>query len=353
MQIARLIYIDLRLRPAFFGAEARTGNGKNPETGESMAIQTSTQETGKEIRRGAIEMIVAMLISGTIGWLVVASGQSPQNVVFVRCLLGAPTLAIVCFALGLVRRDMLSWRVIGLAAAGGAAIVANWVLLFAAYSRASISMATVAYNTQPFMLVVLGVIIFRERITASTAAWLGVAFVGLVLVVKVEPAVLAVPGQYLQGIGYALAAAFLYAVSSIITKRLKGTPPQLIALIQVTLGIVLLAPFLDVHALPRTFMPWADLGAIGVIHTGLVYILLYGAIQKLPTAMTAALSFIYPIVAIVCDRFAFGQTLAWAQLAGAALILLAAAGVNFGWRIVPTRRPRAAAAVAVRAGESD
>jgi len=297
-----------------------------------------TNEAAKEIRRGAIEMIAAMLISGTIGWLVVASGQSPQNVVFVRCLLGAPTLAAICVALGLIRRDVLSWRVLGLSALGGAAIVANWVLLFAAYSRASISMATVAYNTQPFMLVVLGVVIFRERITASTAAWLALAFVGLVLVVKVEPAVLAVPGQYLLGIGYALAAAFFYAVSSIITKRLKGTPPQLIALIQVTLGIFLLAPFVAPHALPKSFMPWADLTTIGVVHTGLVYVLLYGAIQKLPTAMTAALSFIYPIVAIVCDRFAFGQTLAWVQLAGAVLILLAAAGVNFGWRVLPPRR---------------
>jgi drug/metabolite transporter (DMT)-like permease len=310
------------------------------------------QRAGNEIRRGAIEMTVAMLISGTIGWLVVASGQSPENVVFVRCLLGAPTLALVCFGLGLVRRDTVSWRVLAWAAAGGAAIVANWVLLFAAYSRASISMATVAYNTQPFMLVVLGIVVFRERITASTAAWLGVAFVGLMLVVKVEPAVLAVPGQYLKGIGYALAAAFLYAVSSIITKRLKGTPPQLIALIQVTLGVFLLAPFVKLHALPTTLMPWADLGAIGVVHTGLVYILLYGAIQKLPTAMTAALSFIYPVVAIVCDRFAFGQTLAWVQLAGAALILLAAAGVNFGWRIGPQRRT-AAAKAAYGAGERD
>jgi drug/metabolite transporter (DMT)-like permease len=310
-------------------------------------------QAGREIRRGAIEMVAAMLISGTIGWLVVASGQSPQNVVFVRCALGAPTLAAICLALGIIRKDMLTWRTLALACAGGAAIVANWVLLFAAYSRASISMATVAYNTQPFMLVALGAVVFRERITASTAAWLGVAFVGLMLVVKVQPAVLAVPGQYLEGIGYALGAAFFYAVSSIITKQLKGTPPQLIALIQVTLGVFLLAPFVDYHALPSTSMPWVDLATIGVVHTGFVYVLLYGAIQKLPTSVTAALSFVYPIVAIVCDRFAFGQTLAWVQLAGAVLILLAAAGVNFGWRIVPSRRAARNPRAAYRAAQCD
>ena len=33
---------------------------------------------------------------------------------------------------------------------------------------------------------------------------------------------------------------------------------------------------------------------LGVVHTGLVYILMYGAIQKLPTHLQGSLSFIYP-----------------------------------------------------------
>ncbi|MGF6753076.1 DMT family transporter [Paraburkholderia sp. GAS42] len=293
-----------------------------------------------EIRRGAAEMTVAMLMSGSIGWLVVSSQQSSENVVFFRCVFGSATLAIVCAALGLFRRDLFSWRMLGLTALGSVAIVANWILLFAAYSRASISMATAVYNTQPFMLVALGAIVFRERITASVVAWLFVAFVGLVLVVKVEPAVLAVPGEYLEGVAFAVGAAFLYAVSSIITKHLKGTPPHLIALIQVGLGVVMLAPFVHFDALPASGTQWLKLVTLGIVNTGVMYVLLYGAIQKLPTAMTGALSFIYPVVAIIVDRVAFGQKLAWVQVAGAVLILLAAAGVNLGWRIVPQRQRR-------------
>jgi drug/metabolite transporter (DMT)-like permease len=291
-----------------------------------------------EVKRGAAEMSVAMLMSGTIGWLVVSSQQSAFNVVFFRCVFGGATLMLVCAALGLFRRSLFSWRMLGLAALGGAAIVGNWVLLFAAYSRASISMATAVYNTQPFMLVALGALVFRERITASTVAWLLVAFVGLVFVVRVEPAVLAVPGQYLEGIALAVGAAAMYAVSSIITKHLKGTPPHLIALIQVGLGVLMLAPFVRFDALPTTGAHWLELGTLGVVNTGIMYVLLYGAIQKLPTAMTGALSFIYPVVAIIVDRVAFGQKLAWVQVLGAVLILLAAAGVNLGWRLVPQRR---------------
>ncbi len=293
---------------------------------------------GSATSRGAAEMTVAMLMSGTIGWLVVSSQQSAFNVVFFRCVFGGATLALVCAALGLFRRNLFSWRMLGLAALGGVAIVVNWVLLFAAYSRASISMATAVYNTQPFMLVALGAVVFRERITASTVAWLLVAFGGLVLVVRVEPAVLAVPGRYLEGIAYAVGAAAMYAVSSIITKHLKATPPHLIALIQVGLGVLMLAPFVRFDALSTTGAHWLELVTLGVVNTGIMYVLLYGAIQKLPTAMTGALSFIYPVVAIIVDRVAFGQKLAWVQVFGAALILLAAAGVNFGWRLVPQRR---------------
>ncbi|WP_337052840.1 DMT family transporter [Pseudoxanthomonas sp. USHLN014] len=291
-----------------------------------------------EIRRGAAEMVVAMLMSGTIGWLVVSSQQSPTNVVFFRCLFGAATLIIVCAALGLLRRKAFSPRMLALVLFGGLAIVGNWLLLFAAYGRASISMATAVYNTQPFMLVGLGAIVFRERISASTLAWLALAFVGLVGVVRVPPAVLAVPGEYLHGIALALGAAFLYAVSSIVTKHLKGTPPHLLALLQLGVGIVLLAPFAQFDALPSSPRQWLDLVVLGVVNTGVMYVLLYGAIQKLPVAMTGALSFVYPVVAIAVDRIAFGQSLAWTQVLGALLILLAAAGVNFGWRLLPRRR---------------
>jgi len=62
-----------------------------------------------------------------------------------------------------------------------------------------------------------------------------------------------------------------------------------------------------------------------------MYVLLYSAIQRLPTALTGALSFIYPIAAILVDWFAFGHRLAPLQWLGVALILLAAAGMQQGW----------------------
>ncbi|MCY1422009.1 hypothetical protein D9M71_376770 [compost metagenome] len=76
-----------------------------------------------------------------------------------------------------------------------------------------------------------------------------------------------------------------------------------------------------------------------MVHTGLMYVLLYSAIQRLPTALTGALSFIYPIAAILVDWVAFGHRLAPLQWLGVGLILLAAAGMQQGWWFRSARHP--------------
>ncbi|TWG88681.1 EamA domain-containing membrane protein RarD [Cupriavidus gilardii J11] len=281
--------------------------------------------------RGMLEMVAAMVISGTIGWLVVVSGRPVTEVVFWRCALGAVVLLPVCAALGYLRPGTIKARQVWLAVAGGAAIVANWLLLFSAYEGASIAIATAVYNTQPFMLVGLGAVFLGERITARKLGWLLAAFCGVLLIVRAGPEAGSIDRQYLLGVVLALGAAFFYAVAALIAKKLKDTPPHLIALIHVLVGTVMLMPLALSAPWPTGLVSWGTLATLGVVHTGLMYILLYGAIQKLPTHMTGALSFIYPVVAIVVDRLAFGHQLHPSQIVGAALILLAAAGMTLGW----------------------
>src|SRR5690606_36110892 len=107
-------------------------------------------------------------------------------VVFWRCLFAAITLFVVCAALGLLRGH-LTPRLVSIAALGGMAIVINWVLLFNAYSLASISIATAIYNTQPFMLVGFGALFLGERLTPTKLAWLAIAFIGMLLIVQAKP----------------------------------------------------------------------------------------------------------------------------------------------------------------------
>ncbi|KQV44279.1 MULTISPECIES: DMT family transporter [unclassified Rhizobium] len=283
----------------------------------------------EQIRRGQLEMIAAMLISGTIGWFVLMSGLPVIDVVFWRCAIGAVVLALVCARLSLFRKNNLTKRKFLIAVAGGVAIVLNWLLLFSSYSHSSISIATMVYNTQPFMLLGLGALFLGEKITGEKLFWLALSFLGMLAIVEGKSG----GGEgYLLGILLALGAAFFYAFAALAAKKLKGTPPHLIALIQVLTGTAMLAPLAHLSELPGSAAVWSNLLLLGGVHTGLMYVLLYGAIQKLPTHLTGALSFLYPVVAILVDRFALDHQLQPMQMAGSAVILLAAAGITLGWQ---------------------
>jgi drug/metabolite transporter (DMT)-like permease len=294
-----------------------------------------------EIRTGTAQMTAAMLISGTIGWFVVMSGQPVSGVVFWRCLFGAISLLAVCAAMGLLRPGIISLKSVGIAIFGGVAIVLNWLLLFASYGHASISIATTVYNTQPFMLLALGALFLGEKITAAKLFWLTLAFAGMAAIVEAKPATAGGHEGYGLGILLALGAAFFYALAALAAKWLKGTPPHVIALIQVATGVLMLLPTMNFSDLPADGSSWSILITMGIVHTGLMYVLLYGAIQKLPIHLTGALSFIYPIAAILVDRLAFGHALQPMQLLGAAVILVAAAGMNLGWTPAQFLRARA------------
>lgn len=283
------------------------------------------------LRRGSLEMVAAMLISGTIGWFVLVSGQPVLEVVFWRCVFGAVTLLVICLAMGLLKPGVLTRATLLLAVASGVAIVGNWLLLFASYSRASIAIGTAVYNVQPFLLVGLAAVFLGERITLPKLSWLSVAFLGMLAIVSAHGAGQGTGVDYLLGIALALGAALLYAIAALIIKRLTGTPPHLIALIQVSTGVLLLAPWVELHGLPGERSALGSLLTLGIVHTGVMYVLLYSAIQRLPTALTGALSFVYPIAAILVDWVAFGHRLMPVQWLGVALILLAAAGMQQGW----------------------
>lgn len=293
-------------------------------------------------RVGLAQMAAAMTLSGTLGVFVLESGQSAWNVVFFRCVFGAVSLFLYCWARGLLKPGLFTARTLALALAAGAALVLNWVLLFSAYRLASISLATAVYNVQPFFLIGLGALFLGERPTRGKLAWSVIAFAGLLLVLKLTDH--SGGGAYLSGLLLGLGAAALYGITAVIVKRLKGIPPQVLALVQVTLGALMLLPMADFQALPTAPLQWGYLVALGLVHTCLMYILMYSAIQKLPTTSTAALSFIYPAVAILLDLVVYGHRMDATQVLGVAMIFLAAAGVslNWQWRLRGGARPSAA-----------
>ncbi|GHI05762.1 multidrug DMT transporter permease [Streptomyces cellostaticus] len=293
--------------------------------------------------KGTAQLTTAMMLSGTLGVFVVESGAPPFDVVFFRVLFGALALGGYVAARGWFRNHGFTRRTLGLAVLGGVFIVFNWVLLFQSYENTSISVATVVYHTQPFYVVLLGALLFRERLTAARVGWIALAFAGLILVSGVTPADFTGGGAYLTGIGQALLAALLYGLSTLVTKRITGVRPHLIALVQVLVGIPLLLPFADFGAMRGTGWDWGWLAGLGLLHTGVMYVLMYAAYAQLPTSKIAVLAFVYPAVAMVMDWAVYGHHIGLVQALGVPLIVTASLKVTLA-------RPRAAAPAPRTAG---
>ena len=215
----------------------------------------------------------------------------------------------------------------------------NWLLLFNAYHYSSIGIATVVYHTQPFWLLLLGRLLLGEALTARKLAAVAVAFAGMLLIVQ--------PGQggggALLGILLALGAAMLYAVVTLISKQLPKTlAPTHIASVQTLTGVLLLWPLLDNASLWVAGSHWGYLATLGLVHTTLMYIIMYAAFRQLPTHWIGLLGFSYPVVALLVDYLAYGRLLDGWQLLGVLLII--AANVWGLQRVPAVATPQAAKA---------
>ena len=277
-----------------------------------------------------------MALSGTIGAFVVLSGEAPMTVVFFRCLIGAAALlGWLCYT--------GRWQRIGRSAgawiaAGAAAIIGNWLCLFHAFALCGISVATVVYHVQPFLLVVLAALAQRQAPDWRQLPFLALAFIGVALTTGIDAA--AMHSGILGGVLLALAAAFMYALATLATRQLKSFPPAQIAGLQMVIGVAVLWPMANFDAGDLPVKAWASLLVVGLVHTGLVYNLMYGAFQRLRAESIASLSFIYPAVALATDLVLFDVRLGTLQWLGMGLIM---ASVVANQRISQTPRPDAAA----------
>ncbi|WP_086481229.1 DMT family transporter [Oceanospirillum sanctuarii] len=291
-------------------------------------------------KKGTLEMVTAMVLSGTIGFFVIESGQSFWNVVFFRCLIGALFLGGYIALNGQFRREQFDLKVLGLIIAGGITLVGNWVLLFASFDHIPFSIATIAYHLQPIMLVIAGALLARQLPGLHILFWLAVALGGLWLVVGLDSTQLTAlfDGQsatesVMTGLLLALGSALLYTITTLLTKKVSDIPSGVIAFVQVLLGGAFLLPFVEFGDLPTELPAWGYLAFLGLINTGFMYVIMYDAFQRLSTSLIAILSFIYPVVALFVDYAAFDHAITLAQGVGVVLILLAVCAVKFDWKL--------------------
>ncbi|WP_431259509.1 DMT family transporter [Roseateles chitinivorans] len=315
----------------------RAATGTGPGTGEASVVEASPagpDTQGRRQHEGLALMVGGGLLLGTIGVFVEEAAQDPATTVWFRCVFGLAALLLWGAARGrlgeLVR---LRGRALAAVLAVGLLTVVNWGLFFAAIPRCSIAVSTVVFHVQPFWLMAMGAFWLRERVTRAQWMAAAIALCGLALATGIADEAFAPVGStggalrlpgYALGVGMCLLGSVSYAAASFIAK-LEAERAGSFALSagQCLVGAVVVLPWPLMHGLPALGASWGWLAGLGVLHTGLAYVVLYAGMARLGTGRIAVLQFVYPGTAVLVDWAVYGRALSLSQMAGVGLIAVA------------------------------
>lgn len=106
-----------------------------------------------------IELILFMIIWGSVGLFAVLSKVSALEIAFYRCLIGSIFLGV--YLLHGKKSISLNKSLIKISLAG-VFLVLNWVFLFKSFQVSSITIGNMSYYLQPVILLTLGVFFKKD-----------------------------------------------------------------------------------------------------------------------------------------------------------------------------------------------
>ena len=198
----------------------------------------------------------------------------------------------------------------------------NWIFLFQGYKYTSISNATLSYYFAPVFVTILAPFVLKEKLTLSKFLCVLMALVGMFCIVGVDGIN---GGSDLIGIFYGLLAAGFYASVILMNKFLKGIDSIEITVVQLISATITLLPYvlyvegLGILSVSSASIPYILI--LGIVHTGIAYLLYFSSLQGLKGQTIAVLSYIDPVFAIIISAVILKEQLGLLQIIGGVLIL--------------------------------
>lgn len=269
----------------------------------------------------------SMFIFGTIGIFVRYIPLPSSFIALVRSVVGLLLLVgVTALRGGRFSLADMKGRLVPLALSG-ILMGFNWILLFEAYRYTTVATATLCYYLAPVFLILASPFVLKERLTAKKLVCVALALVGMVFVSGVLQAGFS-GGREFTGILLGTGAALLYASVVLLNKRTVGVEPMSRTMVQMASAAAVLLPYVllteQVGTLQFAPLTLVLLAVVGIVHTGIAYLLYFGSMNSLPAHTLAIFSYIDPIVAILLSALLLGEPLGVGGIVGAVLILGAA-----------------------------
>ncbi len=275
-------------------------------------------------RKSTLMFITSMLIFGTIGIFRRYIPLPSAFLAFSRGIMGG--LFLLAF-MKLKKKDagqkLPVSAFIGLVVTG-ALMGINWILLFEAYNYTTVSVATLCYYMQPTIVILLSPIIFREALTRKKALCATIAIIGMVLVSGVT-AEGGTRGGDLRGILLGLGAAAFYASVVIMNNKIQGIEAYQKTTIQLLSAGIVMIPYLALtggfSSEGFTVTSVLLLLVVGIVHTGIAYVMYFGSMDGLRVQSIALLSYIDPVSALFFSALLLKERLSIPSMIGAVMII--------------------------------
>ena len=266
-------------------------------------------------------MIVSMLIFGTIGLFVKNIGFPSSFIALARALIGSAFIAVFM----LVSKHKVDWQGVKknlkILIPSGIAIGFNWIALFEAYRFTGVAVGTLCYYMAPVILIMVSPILLKEKLTVIKVISVIAAIAGEVLISGVISGTV----RSAKGIALGLTAAVLYASVVLMNKFVKDLSPVETTLIQMMSAATVMVPYVLITENVSGFVfdrkSVIVTVIVGIVHTGITYMLYFASMQKTPAQTTAVFSYIDPVTAIILSAVVLHEEFTAVQLIGTILIL--------------------------------
>ena len=266
------------------------------------------------------KLILAMLIFGTIGIFVSKTDLPSSVIAMFRAAIGAVFIGIVM----LIKRRKLNLKAIKsnivLLLISGFALGFNWILLFEAYRYTSVAVATLCYYMAPVFIILISPLTLKEKLTLPGILCSAAAIFGAVLILGATSE----SGGF-KGVIFGLIAAVIYCAIVMMNKSVKELPDEETTLLQLGISAIVMVAYVlitvDIKALEFSKTTVINVVILGVVHTGLAYLLYFGSLKKVSAQSAAVFSYIDPVTAIILSAALLNQPMSMMQIFGTVLIL--------------------------------